>query len=126
MSLLSTFPVHSDEPEVYCVLLAVEGQGAAAPTVSAGPIDSIARQGIGDYTITLKENPGTFLYALGTDAADGKTYVDSAGTVRNAVGMHSATTPFSWSGATLTIDAAAEYAASTYYAALFFFKRHNV
>jgi len=53
--------VHATEPELELVPVRLLGTGASAPTRQYGRDITVARTGVGVYTLTFRETPGTFV-----------------------------------------------------------------
>lgn len=55
-------PVRGTESELVAHTIRLTGTGASAPTVTMGAKHvSVARNGIGDYTLTWRDKPGVFV-----------------------------------------------------------------
>lgn len=77
------YPVRGTIPEEHVDTVKMVGTGASAPTKVYGPGVTITRDGVGEYTLTWSENPGTFLGIYpawqATTPADLKGYTVVAG-----------------------------------------------
>lgn len=59
--MLDQYPIRGTIPEEHVDTVRMLGTGAAVPTKVYGPGVTITRTGVGAYTLTWSENPGTFL-----------------------------------------------------------------
>jgi hypothetical protein len=69
MALLDQYPSRTSEPDLSKIWVRMVGTGATAPTKVYGRGVTIARTGVGVYTLTFATSPGTYAgYTWGIDA----------------------------------------------------------
>lgn len=70
MTFLDRYDPKVSEPELVEIKVRMVGTGAAAPTKVYGRGVTIARSGVGVYTLTFAASPGTYCgYTWGIDAS---------------------------------------------------------
>lgn len=63
---LNAYPLKAAGPELVMYPIRLLGTGAADPTKQYGPGVSVTRLGLGNYRVTFKSNPGTYVNGWGS------------------------------------------------------------